>query len=145
MRMSARMQENTLREEWRSLTAVIGKPDLQLATVAGDLQHDWPELNEEEAVEAIVKNSPAIGIADTNTLRALAVLARARKESVPIFRFVPASNTIMKRWAACPSQKDGKALRRSVSNCRSSTAIKATLPLRKLTSNAASRKNAASH
>src|SRR5882724_4722016 len=83
MRMSARMQENTLREEWRSLTAVIGKPDLQLATVAGDLQHDWPELNEEEAVEAIVKNSPAIGIADTNALRALAVLARARKESVP--------------------------------------------------------------
>src|SRR6266851_1751913 len=28
MRMAARMQENTLREEWRSLAAVVGKPDL---------------------------------------------------------------------------------------------------------------------
>src|SRR5213593_2509917 len=31
MRMAARMQENTLREEWRSLAAVVGKPDLPLA------------------------------------------------------------------------------------------------------------------
>src|SRR4029077_18439834 len=46
MRMGARMQENTLREEWRSLAAVIGQPELPLATVAGDLEKDWPELNE---------------------------------------------------------------------------------------------------
>jgi outer membrane protein, heavy metal efflux system len=83
MRMSARMQENTLREEWRSLAAAIGKPDLRQAVVAGDLQRDWPELNEEQAVEAIAKDSPAIAIADTNALRALAVLARARKETAP--------------------------------------------------------------
>src|SRR2546427_12177916 len=44
-RISARMQENTLREEWRSLAAVIGQPDLPLATVAGDLGKGWPELN----------------------------------------------------------------------------------------------------
>ena len=83
MRMSARMQENTLREEWRSLAAAIGKPDLPQTIVAGDLQRDWPELNEEQAVETIAKDSPAIAIASTNALRALAVLARARKESVP--------------------------------------------------------------
>jgi cobalt-zinc-cadmium efflux system outer membrane protein len=53
MRMSARMQENTLREEWRSLTAVIGQPDLPLTTVSGDLERGWPELNEEQAVESI--------------------------------------------------------------------------------------------
>src|SRR6266699_2569497 len=47
MRMTARMQENTLREEWRSLTAVIGQPDLPLTTVAGDLEKGWPEVNEE--------------------------------------------------------------------------------------------------
>src|SRR5207302_326759 len=51
IRMSARMQENTLREEWRSLAAVIGQPGLPLATVAGDLEKGWPEVNEEEAVE----------------------------------------------------------------------------------------------
>src|SRR5216683_6878701 len=50
MRMAARMQENTLREEWRSLAAVVGKPDLPLTTVAGDLEKGWPEVNEEEVV-----------------------------------------------------------------------------------------------
>src|SRR5438445_11310837 len=55
MRMSARMQENTLREEWRSLAAVIGQPELPLATVAGNLEKDRPELNEEQVVEAISK------------------------------------------------------------------------------------------
>jgi len=83
MRMSARMQENTLREEWRSLAAAVGKPDLPQTVVSGELQRDWPELDEEQMVETIARDSPAIAIADTNKLRALAVLARARKESVP--------------------------------------------------------------
>ncbi|HXL22909.1 MAG TPA: TolC family protein [Candidatus Dormibacteraeota bacterium] len=87
MRMAARMQENTLREEWRSLAAVLGQPDLPLTTAAGELQRNWPELNEEQVVETIAKESPAIAIADTNALRALAVLARARKESVPDIQF----------------------------------------------------------
>jgi cobalt-zinc-cadmium efflux system outer membrane protein len=83
MRMSARMQENTLREEWRSLTAVIGQPDLPLTTVAGDLEKGWPELNEEEAVEAIAKESPAVRIADVAESRAQTVLGRARREAIP--------------------------------------------------------------
>ena len=83
MRMAARMQENTLREEWRSLAAVIGQPELPLATVAGDLEKDWPELNEEQAVEAIAKESPAVRIADAAEARAQSVLARAKREPVP--------------------------------------------------------------
>src|SRR5437667_7401160 len=83
MRMGARMQENTLREEWRSLAAVIGQPDLPLATVAGDLEKGWPELNEEEAVEAIAKESPAVRIADAAEVRAQTVLDRARREAIP--------------------------------------------------------------
>jgi cobalt-zinc-cadmium efflux system outer membrane protein len=82
-RMAARMQENTLREEWRSLAAATGKPDLPPATLAGDLERGWPELDEEQAVESIANLSPAIVIAENNRLRALAVLARAKKESVP--------------------------------------------------------------
>src|SRR5713101_4382635 len=70
MRMSARMQENTLREEWRSLAAVIGQPDLPLTTVAGELEKGWPEVNEEEAVETIAKQSPAVRIADAAETRA---------------------------------------------------------------------------
>jgi cobalt-zinc-cadmium efflux system outer membrane protein len=83
MRMAARMQENTLREEWRSLTAVIGQPDMPMATVAGDLEHGWPELNEEEAVDAITKQSPAVRIAETAADHAQSLLARARREPIP--------------------------------------------------------------
>jgi len=83
MRMAARMQENTLREEWRSLAAVIGQPDLPVATVAGDLERGWPELNEEEAVEKIAKQSPAVQIAETAAGRAQAVLTRAQREPIP--------------------------------------------------------------
>jgi cobalt-zinc-cadmium efflux system outer membrane protein len=83
MRMAARMQENTLREEWRSLAAVIGQPELPLATVAGNLEIDWPELNEEQAVETIAKESPAVRIAEAAEARAQSVLARAKREPVP--------------------------------------------------------------
>ena len=82
-RMSTRMQENTLREEWRSLAAVIGQLDLPLATVAGDLEKDWPELNEEQAVEAISRDSPAVRIADAAESRARVVLSKAKREPIP--------------------------------------------------------------
>src|SRR5258708_21713348 len=82
-RMRARMQENTLREEWRSLAAVIGQPDLSLTTVAGDLEKGWPEVNEEQTVEAIAKESPAVRIADVAEARAQSILGRARRETIP--------------------------------------------------------------
>src|SRR5216684_3656157 len=83
IRLNARMQENTLREEWRSLAAVIGQPDLPLTTVAGDLEKGWPEVNEEETVEAIAKESPAVRIADVAEARAQSILGRARRETIP--------------------------------------------------------------
>ncbi len=83
MRMSARMQENTLREEWRSLAAVIGQPELPMATVAGDLEKDWPELNEEQVAEAISKESPAVRIAEEAEGRAQSVLMQARRIAIP--------------------------------------------------------------
>jgi cobalt-zinc-cadmium efflux system outer membrane protein len=83
MRMAARMQENTLREEWRSLAAVIGQPDLPLTTVAGELEKGWPDVNEEETVETIAKESPAVRIAETAEARAQSVLGRARREAIP--------------------------------------------------------------
>src|SRR5438445_2831557 len=86
MRLTARMQENTLREEWRSLAAVIGQPDLPLATVAGDLEKGWREVNEGEAVEAIAKESPAVRIAEVTEARAQNVLSRARREAMPDFQ-----------------------------------------------------------
>ncbi|HEY2461354.1 MAG TPA: TolC family protein [Candidatus Acidoferrum sp.] len=83
MRVAARMQENTLREEWRSLAAVIGQPSLPMATVAGDLEKGWPELNEEQVLETIAKDSPAVHIAEIAKARADGLFARARKEALP--------------------------------------------------------------
>jgi cobalt-zinc-cadmium efflux system outer membrane protein len=83
LRLFAHMQENTLREEWRSLAAVLGRPDLPLATVSGDLEHNWPDLNEEQAVEAVATQSPATRIAETDAARAASSLARAKREPIP--------------------------------------------------------------
>jgi cobalt-zinc-cadmium efflux system outer membrane protein len=83
MRLAARMQENTLREEWRALAAIVGKPEMPFATVSGDLAANWPQLNEDEAVTAIATDSPAIRIADVTAARDSASLARARRQPLP--------------------------------------------------------------
>jgi outer membrane protein, heavy metal efflux system len=83
MRLAARMKENTLREEWRSLAAVIGQPELPLQTVAGDLERGWPALDELQAVETVATDSPAVRIASAAGERAMAELARAKREKVP--------------------------------------------------------------
>jgi cobalt-zinc-cadmium efflux system outer membrane protein len=83
VQMTVRVRENTLRQEWRGLTAVLGKPDLPLQVVAGNLETDLPQLNEEQVVEAIAKGSPAVRIASISTARAQAVLTRAKAEPVP--------------------------------------------------------------
>jgi cobalt-zinc-cadmium efflux system outer membrane protein len=87
MRIAARMQENTLREEWRSLAAVTGRPEMPIATVAGDLENDWPDLNEEQTVDTIATQSPAVHIADATATRARSVLARAKRQAIPDLQF----------------------------------------------------------
>ncbi len=82
-KLAARMKENTLREEWRSLAAVIGQPDLPLQTVAGDLEQGWPALDELQAVDLVATQSPAVRIASAAGERAEAELARAKREKIP--------------------------------------------------------------
>ncbi len=82
-RLAARMLQNTLREEWRSLAAVLGRPDLPLAIVSGDLEHNWPEVNEDQIMETIATQSPAVRTAETEMQRAEAEIARAKRESIP--------------------------------------------------------------
>jgi cobalt-zinc-cadmium efflux system outer membrane protein len=83
MQMAVRVRENTLRQEWRGLTAIVGKPDLPLQVVEGSLEADLPQVNEEQVVETIAKQSPAVRIAAISTTRAQAVLQRAKAEPVP--------------------------------------------------------------
>src|SRR5260221_14263675 len=80
------MQENTLREEWRSLAAAMGDPEMERATVAGDLEHGWPEVAGQEVLDAIAKNSPAVRIADAAATRNAAEIVRARREAIPQLR-----------------------------------------------------------
>jgi cobalt-zinc-cadmium efflux system outer membrane protein len=82
-RLSARMQENTLREEWKSLAAVIGRPEQPQATVAGDLEHAWPEIDEAQAMETIATQSPATRIADAASVRAASEMTRAKSQAIP--------------------------------------------------------------
>jgi outer membrane protein, heavy metal efflux system len=81
-KLAARMMENTLREEWRSLAAVLGQPDLPEQTVSGDLEHGWPDLDQHQ-VETIATESPANRIASASSDRSQAELARARRERIP--------------------------------------------------------------
>src|SRR5258706_9645473 len=82
-KLSARMKENTLREEWRSLAAVVGQPDLPLQTVSGDLEHGWPALDELQAVDDVSTKSPAVRVAGAASEHAQAELARASREKIP--------------------------------------------------------------
>lgn len=81
-KLASRQMENTLREEWRSLTAVLGQPDLPPQTVSGDLEHGWPDLDEHQ-VETIAAQSPATRIGSAAMQRAQAQLARAQREKIP--------------------------------------------------------------
>ena len=82
-RLSVRMQENTLREEWKSLAAVVAQPDLPQSTVAADLVHGWPEINEDQIIDVIAAQSPATRIADSAASRASAEITRAKSQAIP--------------------------------------------------------------
>lgn len=83
LHLAALAQENVLREQWRRLAAVIGQPDLAQATVAGDLEHGWPEINEQQILETIANLSPATRIADAAATRADAEITRAKSQVIP--------------------------------------------------------------
>jgi cobalt-zinc-cadmium efflux system outer membrane protein len=87
LRMDVRLEENILRQEWRTLSAVVGNPDLEMATVAGYLDRDLPELDEDQAMQVVLRDSPSVAIALAGVDRAKDVLARGRREYIPDLEF----------------------------------------------------------
>jgi outer membrane protein, heavy metal efflux system len=83
VRVASHRQENSLREGWKSLAAVIGRPDLPQSIVAGDLANAWPEIDEEQVMEAIATQAPAKRIADAVSSRAASEMARAKSQAIP--------------------------------------------------------------
>ncbi len=67
---------------WRALAAMIGKPEIPLTHLAGNLE-DLPEGNPDEWLQTIVRESPAVKVAQLGMLKAEASLARAKREPIP--------------------------------------------------------------
>lgn len=80
--VSLRIAQQHLQASWRMLAAVIGKPDLPLARLQGDLEA-IPDLNYEEWVATILRESPEVKLAQQAVDRAEASLVQARKAPIP--------------------------------------------------------------
>lgn len=83
LHLAAYAQEEVLRAEWRKLAAIVGQPDLPQSVVAGDLEHGWPEINEQQILETIASLSPATRIAAAASARAAAEITRAKSAAIP--------------------------------------------------------------
>jgi outer membrane protein, heavy metal efflux system len=67
---------------WRALAATVGKPEMHLAHLAGNLE-ELPDDNPDQWLKAILQDSPAVKIAQLGVLRAEASMARAKREQIP--------------------------------------------------------------
>jgi cobalt-zinc-cadmium efflux system outer membrane protein len=68
--------------QFRALAALVGKPDLPLALLAGDLEK-LPAINADEIAERIANESPEVKRAQQNVVRAEAELKSAKRETIP--------------------------------------------------------------
>jgi outer membrane protein, heavy metal efflux system len=80
--VAVRVAEQKLQASWRLLAAVVGKPDLAMTRLEGDLDA-VPDLNYEEWVAATLRESPQIKLAEQEVARAEASLVQARKVPIP--------------------------------------------------------------
>ncbi len=64
---------------WRVLTSVVGKPLMELTKVVGNLE-DLPQINADELIATILRDSPAVKIAQLESSRADLAFTRANRE-----------------------------------------------------------------
>jgi len=67
---------------WNVLAAVVGQPQMPLTPLQGNLEN-VPTLDPQQTLETILRDSPAVKIAQFGVKRAEAETARARREVVP--------------------------------------------------------------
>ena len=80
--VAVRVAEQNLESSWKFLAAVVGKPDLAMVRLEGDLDA-IPDLNYEEWVATTLRESPEVRLAQQEVQRAEASLAQARKAPIP--------------------------------------------------------------
>ena len=67
---------------WHVLTSAVGKSSMELTKLAGNLE-DLPQINADEVIETILRESPAVKIAQLESSRADLAFTRARREVIP--------------------------------------------------------------
>ncbi len=80
--VSLRVAQQSLQASWTMLADVVGKPDLPLARLEGDLDA-IPDLNYEEWVATALRDSPEVKLAQQAIDRGEASLVQARKAVIP--------------------------------------------------------------
>jgi outer membrane protein, heavy metal efflux system len=74
--------EQNVRASWRTLAAVIGKPELPQTRVAGDMEV-VPDLSYDESLGATLRESPGITLAQQRVDLAEASFSQARRAAIP--------------------------------------------------------------
>ena len=74
---------NKYEEAWQKLGAMVGKPDMSPVRLAGNMADFLGEVNTEELLTNLLKESPEIKAAEVKTERARLAVKRARAEKAP--------------------------------------------------------------
>jgi cobalt-zinc-cadmium efflux system outer membrane protein len=74
--------QRTYMQEFRTLAALVGKPDLPLAPLAGNLENP-PSISEDQVIEQMIRDSPSVKRAQQDVMHAEAELKSAKREPVP--------------------------------------------------------------
>ena len=98
--------QRTYIQMYRSLTALAGKPDLAVSPLAGDLDHP-PQIDAQQIVDQIVRDSPSVKHAQQDVLRAEAQLKSARRESVPDLQIHAGAQNNFEPLDAAPNNEVG--------------------------------------
>jgi outer membrane protein, heavy metal efflux system len=80
--VSFRVAQQNRQAAWRMLATVLGKPDLALRRLDGDLEA-IPDLSYEESLATMLRESPEVKLAQQSVERSEASLMQARKAPIP--------------------------------------------------------------
>jgi len=84
-RLSFHEAQNRHQSAWRRLAAMLGRPEMKPAPVAGDLLEELPKLSFEDMLRALLAGSPELGRARAGVRSARCELALQYAERVPDF------------------------------------------------------------
>jgi outer membrane protein, heavy metal efflux system len=80
-------QQNRLSRLWTGLAVAVGNSRLTAGRVEGSLEANLPQLNEDQLLESLLRESPEVRSAQAGFARAQTALVRARREPIPNIEF----------------------------------------------------------